>query len=498
MKKLYLLILASLMLLPLSLLAQTDSEIAEVRLNAEKKTEKKTKKKKEKNPDGVRTGWTFGILPSVAFDADLGFQYGVLSNVYYFGDGSTYPDYMHSFYVEAAYTTKRYGLFRFCYDSKFLIPKHRFSFDATFIPDAMSDFLGYNGYQSVYNDNWRNSKKYSAEEGYKTRAFYKYKRNLLRIAADVSGPIKGKWKWATGIGLLGYWTGSVDIEMLNKGKKDTQKFLDKNHGNSKILPTDIEGLYEKYVKWNIIDSIEATGGIHPYLRAGFVYDSRNKQANASNGMYADAFFTYSAGFGNSAKFNNIKFNTVFQHYVPVYKDYITFAYRAGAQLLVAGNSPFYMDSYLNALYYQRVLYEAVGGANSVRGLIRNRVLADGFGYATAEFRFKVWKFNIKKEHFYIAFNPFCDMGIVLQPNILDKQTVIANIVRYDRGFYLADLDQYIIFDKRELYKPHFGAGIGMKIAMNENFILSVDWAMPIDKRDNASKANIYIKMGYLF
>ena len=32
----------------------------------------------------VRTGWNFGVLPSVAFDADLGFQYGALTNIYYF------------------------------------------------------------------------------------------------------------------------------------------------------------------------------------------------------------------------------------------------------------------------------------------------------------------------------------------------------------------------------------------------------------------------------
>ena len=53
----------------------------------------------------IRRGWTFGVLPSVAYDADLGLQYGALTNIYYFGDGSTYPDYLHSFYAEAAYTT---------------------------------------------------------------------------------------------------------------------------------------------------------------------------------------------------------------------------------------------------------------------------------------------------------------------------------------------------------------------------------------------------------
>ena len=59
----------------------------------------------------VRTGWNFGVLPSVAFDADLGFQFGALTNIYYFGDGSTYPEYLHSIYAEAAYTTKHFGIF---------------------------------------------------------------------------------------------------------------------------------------------------------------------------------------------------------------------------------------------------------------------------------------------------------------------------------------------------------------------------------------------------
>jgi outer membrane protein assembly factor BamA len=471
MKKHYIFILALVLMPFLSFAQMEESEL----LATENLKLKKEKKKKEKHPDGVKTGWTFGALPSIAFDADLGFQYGVLANVFYYGDGSTFPNYMHSMYFEAAYTTKRYGLFRFCYDSRYLIPKHRFSFDISYIPDSQSDFLGYNGYQAVYNELWRNS-KLKDNEYYKSRAFYKYRRDLLRIAPDISGPIKGNWKWAAGVGLLAYWTGSVNTAMF------------------KNLP-DIDGLYDKYVEWDIIHEKEKNGGIHPYVRSGFVFDNRNRQINASTGMYADAFFTYTAGFGKSSDYNNLKFNAVFQHYVPVYKDFVTFAYRVGTQLLVAGNSPFYMDNYLNMLYYQRVLYEAIGGANSVRGLIRNRVLANGFGYANVEFRLKVWKFTIAKQHFYLGFNPFCDMGIVLQPKAINEQHIL-DIFANDHS--LGDLNDYFNFDKKKLYQPHFGAGVGLKIAMNENFILSVDWAMPFNKQDNHSMANIYIKMGYLF
>ena len=44
-------------------------------------------KKKEPKPQEVdslgrkiKTGWNFGILPSVAYDADYGFQGGILTN----------------------------------------------------------------------------------------------------------------------------------------------------------------------------------------------------------------------------------------------------------------------------------------------------------------------------------------------------------------------------------------------------------------------------------
>jgi hypothetical protein len=34
--------------------------------------------------------------------------------------------------------------------------------------------------------------------------------------------------------------------------------------------------------------------------------------------------------------------------------------------------------------------------------------------------------------------------------------------------------------------------------MNDNFVLSVDWATALDKQDNSKFSNLYIKMGYMF
>ena len=470
----------------------------------------------------IKTGWNFGVLPSVAFDADLGFQGGALTNIYYYGDGSQYPEYIHSLYAEAAYTTKNYGIFRVNYDSKYLIPNHRLTLDATYQPDAMCDFYGFNGYQSVYNQDFHKWKKDQTKMGdpalYQSRAFYKYKRDLFRFAADIEGTIWQNIKWNAGLGVLGYMIDECDIAMLN-GKNEFDPNIPL--ADQKAMNDKVEGLYEKYVKWGLIDQNEALGGWHPYLRAGITYDSRDQRTCPTKGIYADAFFTYTAAFNAkygqqaAAGYNHLQFNFNFRHYVPIYRDRVTFAYRVGTQNNIAGKSPFYMNTYLNTLFIQRVMYEGLGGANSLRGIMRNRILANGFAYANVELRCKVAKFDIGRQHFYIGLAPFFDLGIITQPYELDEDAikkayakdVIESaalnllgqevVMPLELGKYFA-LDNDGNFDHSHVYMPHMAAGVGLKAAMNENFVLSVDWAMALDKQDNAKWANFYIKMGYLF
>ena len=464
----------------------------------------------------IKTGWNFGVLPSVAFDADLGFQGGALTNIYYYGDGSQYPEYIHSIYAEAAYTTKNYGIFRVNYDSKYLIPKHRLTLDATYQPDAMCDFYGFNGYQSVYNQDfhkWKKDPNKMNVADYQSRAFYKYKRDLFRFAADIEGTIWKNIKWNAGVGVLGYMIGECDIDMLN-GKHKYELGEDGKPTDSKAMNPAIEGLYKKYVNWGLIKPAEAKGGWHPYVRLGLTYDSRDQRTCPTKGIYADAFFTYTAAFGEQAAagYNHLQFNFNFRHYVPVYRDRVTFAYRIGTQNNIAGQSPFYMNTYLNTLFIQRVMYEGLGGANSLRGIMRNRILANGFAYANVELRCKVAKFDIGRQHFYIGLAPFFDLGVITQPYELDEEA-LNRAYAADTDPLKLPLSSYFAtvkncwsetgtttedIDLTKTYFPHMAAGLGLKAAMNENFVLSVDWAMALDKQDNAKWANFYIKMGYLF
>ena len=419
----------------------------------------------------VRTGWNFGVLPSVAFDADLGFQFGALTNIYYFGDGSTYPEYLHSIYAEAAYTTKHFGIFRTAYDSKYLIPNHRLSIDLTYLPDQMCDFYGFNGYETDYKPEYSNQD----DAAYLTRAYYKYRRDLLRFSADLQGEISKPWYWNVGIGILHFDVGSVDVDRLNKFTKDEDKKL-----------PDTVTLFDRYVTYGYIRANESEGGTHPYIHAGVTYDTRDRQQNPTRGIHADAFFTYYAGLGSMSDYNNVKFNAAWRHYLRIVPNHLTLAYRFGTQLNVAGDCPFYLNTYLNQLYMQRVVYEGLGGANSVRGIMRNRILAPGVAFANIELRTQLFSFKVGKNMFYVGLNPFVDAGMVVQPYddvVSDPHTTNPNV-----GYW----------DTSRLYEPHFSGGCGLKLAMNDNFVLSIDWATAFDKQDNGKVSNLYIKMGYMF
>ena len=75
----------------------------------------------------VKTGLNFGPLPAVGYSSDLGWHYGALSDIYWYGDGSTYPDYMWKANVEISKYSKGNTVLHSFFDSKYLIPGIRVS-----------------------------------------------------------------------------------------------------------------------------------------------------------------------------------------------------------------------------------------------------------------------------------------------------------------------------------------------------------------------------------
>ena len=187
----------------------------------------------------VKKGWNFGGLPILGYDSDLGLQYGALANIYYYGDGSTYPGYFHSFYFEVSRYTKGTGINQFFFDSPKLIPHIRITTDITYLTEKALNFYGFNGYEAVYNPSWEDQSQDSST--YKSRMFYRHERSLLRVGFDFQGKFfTPKLHWLAGFTFLKINTGSVNIDQMNKGKKEKDK-----------LP-NVAGLYEQYISWNIL------------------------------------------------------------------------------------------------------------------------------------------------------------------------------------------------------------------------------------------------------
>ena len=157
MKNAFLLILV-LVMLPFIVLPQSDSTTA------------KPKKR-----------YSFPTFPILAYDADMGFQYGIVSNMYDFGDWSKYPEYRHAVKVEISRFTKGSGINQLFYDSKYLIPGNiRITAEVSYLTERALDFYGFNGYEAAYNKDFTNEES----DDYISRVYYKHDRNILRLMAD--------------------------------------------------------------------------------------------------------------------------------------------------------------------------------------------------------------------------------------------------------------------------------------------------------------------------
>lgn len=427
----------------------------------------------------IKTGWNLGGLPVVAFDTDLGLEYGALINLFNYGDGTTYPQYKHSIYAEVSRYTKGSGINRLFYDSKYLIPGLRVTADLAYLTDKTYDFYGFNGYESTYNQKWTDDTQ--PVPPYQSRAFYKYDRKLTRFTTDLQGKLTDKrFGWVAGIGLYNFQIDTVDVNKLNEGKSGSDK-----------LPYVDGGLFNRYVQWGIIDPDEKDGGFVTYLKTGFVFDTRDNEPNPMKGIWSEAVITYAPSFmGVGKKYEHLKLSITHRQYFTLIKEKLSFVYRLGYQTTLLGDCPFYLQPNMTTLFLRGATSEGLGGSKTLRGIMRNRVVGDGIAYGNLEFRWKFAKFYFIKQNFYLSLNTFIDGGQVVKPIDFDKDAAVQAAALADPAFIEAD------YFSNENESLHLSYGGGLRIVMNQNFIIAVDHGRVFDKMDG--NAGTYIGLNFLF
>ena len=419
----------------------------------------------------AKTGWNFGALPAISFSTDQGFQYGALVNLFDYGDGSIYPNYYHKFYIEASTFTKGSSILRVSYESDYLIPGIRYAVDLSYMPDYAYDFYGFNGFNSVYNRAWVDDE----DPLYRSRLFYAMQRHLFRFKNDFTGKLgDNNWFWNAGLSLQNFKVADVDVAKFNKGKQPT---------DPKYLP-DTPLLFSYYKGAGLISSEEADGGFVTSIKGGLSYDNRDNRACPMKGIWAESGIEVSPEFlGGESTFG--KFYFTWRQYFTLKERDLSFAYRLGYQTTIFGEVPFYYQGQVIVSELRGALSEGLGGSKTIRGLLRNRVVGDGFVYGNAELRWKMIHFNFINQNFYLGTNYFLDAGMVT--SLID---VDVNALEQ----YLEGSAEYYYNDGKD--KLHTTAGLGLKIAMNENFIISADFGKALKEQDGDTE--FYIGLNYLF
>lgn len=427
--------------------------------------QKKTKKEKTYNEKGeiIKKGWNFGPLPVVGFDADLGFQYGVTCDIFNYGDGSRYPRYNYKFNVEASRYTKGSGVFRFYSDMPYIVKDTKLFFDVTYFYAKKYEFFGFNGFMASPND------PYAGLEDQKS-GYHFINRNQFRFVGSMMRPLLGVKDL--------YWTAGLA------------------YYNTKIDRINLEGyegqvtLYEEYVANHIIKDDEKNGGCTAQLRLGVAYDSRDHNSDPTRGIYAEYTFVGSTDWlGGNNGYNNLSETVILRHYIPLYRDKLTLAYRLGLQHCIAGETPWYMINNLNTPFFQKMYTEGLGGAVTLRGVNRNGVIGEGFAIGNLELRWRFLGFQFINQNWHLVLNPFFDTGMVIQPFREEemKQAGGSGVQNYESVF-----DCYV--GKEGL---HMSAGTGLKLIMNRNLVVSVDLGKALDKRDG-EKLKTFIGFNYIF
>lgn len=403
----------------------------------------------EKPEEIKKNGWNFGPLPCVGYNSDLGFQYGICADI--FNYKGVFPDYRHRFYAEVSRYTKGQTLLHVQMDSKYLIPGVRVTLSASYQYDPLFLFYGLNGLEPY-------DKSLDMNKDTRT-ARYVYKRSMIRVMADFQKPLTKNLEL---LGGLAYWNYKIgDIDNKNYDAANT--------------------LFSKMRSAGVFSNHEAEGGNRIELKLGVHFDTRENESDPSYGINAEVYLNGSPDIFSDG-YSYLRLAAHWRQYLTVVKQRLVFAYHLAWQGTVAGTAPFYTQQNICTYYLRQTSTDGLGGLNSVRGILSQRLVGSDYAWANFELRVRLFSFNLINQSWYVATNPFFDLGMVTS---LYKGSELSKF--YNKS--VTDL-------RAEAIRPHCSAGIGLKLAMNRNFIISVEDGIPLKKTDGANA--LYISLNYIF
>jgi hypothetical protein len=389
---------------------------------------------------------SFGFVPILSYDSDIGLRYGVVANFFHYNDTINRKDcYSDNIFLRIFNTTKNSFQTQFLTESDNLIKTSKVFIEASYMRDKSFEFYGFNGTENIYDNSYTN------ENGscFLSENFYKSDRTLTRIRFDIQKNIGSpKWRVLGGISYTNYIF-----------QYDT---------------TQSNLLYE-FIKAGAITKQEKNGGQSVRFTSGLVYEKRNNQCYCSDGTWAEAYIVFNQNIGTGENFS--KLITTIRDYREI-GNYVLMT-RVSAQTKTHGNIPFYL---LSEYHDTRMNQDGLGGAFNLRGIPRARILSDGFILANLELRKNISKTVLFKKKTNIDISVFTDNAFIIQK------------YNYNNSGFTAYNREKFIRNNRDNYYNTIGAGL--YVVMNRNNIINVNYGFSAFQKENSS--GLYIGSSFLF
>ncbi|MFT5435105.1 MAG: outer membrane protein assembly factor BamA, partial [Myxococcota bacterium] len=195
-------------------------------------------------------------------------------------------------------------------------------------------------------------------------------------------------------------------------------------------------------------------------RIGLIWDSRDRETGPTSGTWSEVLVQYvPSALGAEGSYARLTLTD--RRYFTVVPR-LVFAHRFLVQNVGDGAPAHELFLVQNSFKQQ----EGLGGAKTVRGVLKNRFVGRGMVVWNAELRWRAVDFSAFGRSFHTVLSAFVDQGRVWEEGV-------------DVGELFSDL--------------HRGVGAGVRLGMGENFVVSLDLAT-----SDETGLPMYIGLGYLY
>lgn len=315
------------------------------------------------------TGLEIGALPAVNFDSDEGFGYGVIAELYQYGEGGLDP-YVWTLQPTVFLTTKGRRDVTVFFDAPHVLPGGwRLTAFAGRQKQIATPYYGL-GNATTYDES------VDADDG-PNPFYHRFGLTRTSLTADLQrslgDDVPARFLFGTGM------------------QRATVKPVPEDDGTTLYAIEHGTG--------------EETAWLN-YVRAGLVWDTRDRETGPTSGVWSEVLVRRTEeALAADLSFTRVSF--IDRRYVSL-TDGLVFAHRYLVQHVTSGAPDFDLFRLQSSFKGG----EGLGGSSTVRGILRNRYVGRAMLVWNSELRWRVWELSAFDRDFHVVVSAFLDQGRV--------------------------------------------------------------------------------------